>query len=249
MSHAEPIPLARRWKPAGGERLYAIGDVHGCAELLEDLLARIREDNAAREPAPTRLILLGDMIDRGPASRQVVDRLMRYTEASRRVVVLKGNHEQIMASSLRGDEKALTAWLHFGGAETLTSFGVPEVLVAAGASAELMACAQERVPKAVLTWMERLRLSYRSGDLLFVHAGLRPEVPLRRQDPLDMLWITEPFLDSEEVRPFLVVHGHHVVEDGLDIRPNRIGIDTGAYRTGRLSALGLQAGEAWRLST
>jgi serine/threonine protein phosphatase 1 len=232
-----------------GQRVYAIGDVHGCYDLLVDLIRRIREDDAARAEAQTTIVFLGDLIDRGPASAQVVTHLMRWTERSDRVVVLKGNHEEMMADALGGDLEVLQAWLGFGGRETLLSWGLAADLLDGGDLVGILEAATQAIDPAVRRWVDRLPSSAHIGGWLFVHAGVRPGLTLARQHEQDMLWIGEEFLSSKLRHPWRVMHGHTVVEDGPDLRPNRIGLDTGAYRTGRLSAAGLEDEDVWFLVT
>ena len=230
-----------------GERVYAIGDVHGCWTLLESMLAEIRRDNDRRPAARTRIVLLGDMIDRGPDSRTVVEHLMRYTRASPRFVALKGNHEQLMVAALNGDLAAMKGWLSEGGGATLRSWGVSEEGLERDDPRRLLAAVRRNIASAVALWLERLPLTLVSGELVFVHAGVRPGVALGAQSPRDLLWIRDVFLSSEERRPFLVVHGHSISFDGPDIRDNRIGLDTGAYESGRLTAMGFEGCSAWPL--
>ncbi|MHB8284018.1 MAG: metallophosphoesterase family protein [Caulobacteraceae bacterium] len=237
------------WRIKKGERVYAIGDIHGRNDLFADLIKLIREDNAGRAKARTRIILLGDVVDRGPDSRGLIMRLMKYTHDSTRFIVLRGNHEQIMLAALAGDAGAAKSWLKHGGATTLLSWGLPEKLIVEEPLHVVMMEARKRIPRKVIVWMSHLSLYFRSGNVLFVHAGVRPGIPLVRQDPLDLLWIREEFTAVATLHPFLVVHGHTIFEGGLDIHPNRIGIDTGAYRTGCLSALALEGDRTWSIST
>jgi serine/threonine protein phosphatase 1 len=174
---------------------------------------------------------------------------MRYTRASKRFTVLRGNHEQIMLAALAGDLVAAQMWIEYGGAATLKSWGLPESQIVDAPLQTIMMEARQCISHEALAWMSRLRLYCRSGDVLFVHAGVRPGVPLRRQDPLDLMWIRSEFTDSEVQHPFLVVHGHTIFESGLDVRENRVGVDTGAYRTGRLTALALEGDQMWSFST
>ena len=241
--------MERGWRVARGERIYAIGDIHGRADLFSALLARIRQDNASRPRAQTRIVVLGDVVDRGPDSAALVTRLMRYTHANRRFIVLKGNHEQVMLAALSGDLTAAQAWLNYGGVATLRSWGVPEDVLADAPLHILMGQARQVVSPMVRSWISRLRLHLRSGEVLFVHAGVRPGVPLRKQNPVDFMWIRQDFLEDQSPSDFLVVHGHTICEQGPDVGAYRIGIDTGAYRTGRLTALGLEADDVWSLAT
>lgn len=231
-----------------GERVYAVGDVHGRVDLFERLVGQIREDNAGRERARVRLILLGDLVDRGPQSAELVRRCMAFAARTDRFVVLKGNHEAMMAQAIGGDQLALSYWLRAGGDAALSSWGVPDDLVAGGPSLELLRAARGQVPEAVLHWVRGLPLTHQVGGYLFVHAGVRPDVALAEQTEEDLLWIRREFLESGVDHGLVVVHGHSVT-DRVSERPNRIGIDTGAYRTGRLTALGLEGDRRWTLAT
>ena len=228
-----------------GERVYAIGDIHGRLDLFETLVARIREDNEARPSARVRIVLLGDLVDRGPDSAALVTRCRAFTGRSNRFVVLKGNHEALMVHAIRGNFVALGLWLRNGGDAALRSWGVPAEIVDEGASPDLMRAARAHVPDDLVAWMDALPLTLRIGSYLFVHAGIRPGVTLADQSPDDLMWIRREFLDSEADHSFVVVHGHSVNEAGVDMQPNRIGIDTGAYRTDVLTALALGPDRRW----
>ena len=240
--------MQREWRLKAGERIYAIGDVHGRLDLLERLLAQIRIDSARRRGARTKVILLGDLIDRGPQSAEIVARAMKYSGATDRFVVLKGNHEVLMVEALSGDFSAARTWLKVGGDATLRSWGVPDIVVDGGNVPLIMMAARGRVPEAAVRWMEDLPLYHQVGDFFFVHAGIRPGVGLAEQTERDLLWITDDFLSSEAGHPAVIVHGHSVRDDP-DLRPDRIGVDTGAYRTGRLTAVGLEGADRWLIST
>jgi serine/threonine protein phosphatase 1 len=220
-----------------GERLYAIGDVHGRLDLLTRLIRRIEDEEATLPAAKTSLLLLGDIIDRGPQSRQVVELVMR----SRRgvtPVVLKGNHEEIAVGAWLGDREALAGWLRHGGVQTLESYGVNTAELDLDDLALAQRVIHAAIPVSVIAWFRSLPLSYARGDYLFVHAGIRPGIPMERQEDSDMLWIRHDFLDYQGSHGPVVVHGHSISET-VELRGNRIGIDTGAYRTGRLSAIRL----------
>ena len=234
---------------APGERIYALGDLHGRADLFREMLLKIREDNEGRRPAVTRIIVLGDVVDRGPDSAELLRRLMRYTQASDRFTVLRGNHEAAMEAVLAGRLDVFDKWLEMGGTATLRSFGLPVEALRAKGDAALRSAGRRVIPREVFSWIRRLPLFFRSGDVFFVHAGIRPGVPLSKQAPEDLLWIRKEFLESQVLHPVLVVHGHTVVEAGPQVRSNRIGIDTGAFETGRLTAIGLEASERWFLAT
>ena len=230
-----------------GERIYAIGDIHGRFDLFERLIGLIREDNAARRNAHVRIILLGDLIDRGPRSADLILRCKDYSEKSADFIVLKGNHEQAMVEALMGNYAALEAWRRFGGDETLRSWGVPEEVLQDGHLGFLLESAKSAVPREVLRWIEALPLTYDRGSYLFVHAGIRPGIPLSKQLATDLMWIRDDFLNSEIEHSHVVIHGHSISEVEPDVRRNRIGIDTGAYKTGRLAALGLESAEQWTI--
>lgn len=229
-----------------GLRVYAVGDVHGRADLLALLLDRIAAD-AAGFTGAAQLIFLGDYVDRGAGSSRVLDILTGGLPAGFDTLFLKGNHEAAMLDFL-AEPGVGPDWCAFGGGETLLSYGVDPDHVQRGrfdlAGAELSA----RLPAAHLAFLRSLRLSARIGDYLFVHAGIRPCIPLDRQAEGDLLWIREEFLDHEGPHGAVVVHGHTVV-DVPDVRPNRIGIDTGAYATGTLTALVLEGAGRHFLST
>lgn len=246
---AAELPAPSSARIPDRERVYAIGDVHGRLDLLEQLLGIIRQDNAARAKADVRLILLGDLIDRGPSSAELVGRCMAFAGNSDRFVVLKGNHEAMMVHAVAGNSAALQLWLREGGSATLSSWGVREELILKGPSPELHRAARRHIPAEVLRWMDELPLTCRIGSYLFVHAGLRPGIALVEQTAEDLLWIRKEFLDSESDHSFVVVHGHSITSEGVAIRPNRIGIDTGAYRTDVLTALALEADRCWTLAT
>lgn len=242
--------MTQHHRIASGERIYAIGDPHGRLDLFAELMARIRADGAARRPLLTRIVVLGDVIDRGPQSAELVARLMAYTGGSDRFVVLKGNHEAMMEVALdSGDEAPLQAWLRFGGFETLTSWGVPEAVIRAGPAAAVVRAARAAIGPEAAAWIDARPLTYRSGAVVFTHAGVRPDVAWEAQTPEDLLWIRDEFLSQDHGLPLRIVHGHTVCEHGPEILAHRIGVDTGAYRTNRLSAVGLEGTRAWALST
>ena len=231
-----------------GARAYAIGDIHGRLDLLESLLARIETDIAARPPKKNFIIFLGDLIDRGPDSAAVVERLRTYRPASARVVFLAGNHEEVLLRMLAGETKILPSWLKFGGAECARSYGLePDSLRMLDEEAALQLL-QAKVPRAHREFLEGFADTFRFGDYLFVHAGIRPGVGIEEQDRYDLRWIREPFLSDAKEHGVMVVHGHTIV-GRVEERPNRIAIDTGAYHSGILTALAVEDGERWYLAT
>lgn len=229
-----------------GHRLYAIGDIHGRDDLLGELLARIDEDSARRGPAKRILLFLGDLIDRGPASKQVVERLRTLRPAGTRLVFLAGNHEEVLLRILNGEAGLVKDWLRFGGAECLLSYGAELDQLRKSDPALAVDAVRRAIPRAHVDFLRSFDDTFRAGDYLFVHAGIRPGTPLAEQAPSDLRWIREPFLGDISEHGFVVVHGH-TIRRRVEERSNRIGIDTGAYRHGVLTALGLEGGERWYL--
>ena len=237
----------RLFQGKAGARAYAIGDIHGCLDLLDDLLARIEADSAERGPRPTWMVFLGDLIDRGPASRGVVERLMNYKPDFATPVFLAGNHEEILLRVLGDEPEIFGDWLKFGGAECVESYGLDP---AAMKRMEPAAAAQQlrsAMPEAHIAFLQGFADTFRFGDYLFVHAGIRPGIDLEHQDQFDLRWIREPFLSDEEEHGLVVVHGHTICAQ-VEERRNRIGLDTGAYQNGILTALGIEEGERWFIS-
>jgi len=230
-----------------GERVYAVGDVHGCADQFEALLAAIDADDAARGSADTTLVLLGDLVDRGPASRRVVERAMQLS-ASPRFALLKGNHEEMLLRAASGHRPSLQLFNRHGGRETLLSYGVDAATYDEASFEELEALIVQAVPDAHRAFLDAGRPHLTIGGYLFVHAGIRPGVPLAEQVGADLRWIRDPFLGHRGPHGSMVVHGHTISAEP-DVRPNRIGIDTGAYAGGPLTAIGLEGGERWFLAT
>ncbi|WP_298401666.1 metallophosphoesterase [Sphingobium sp.] len=227
-------------------RVYAIGDIHGRLDLLEQLLRLIAQDDRARGPMTPHLILLGDLIDRGPASRGIVERVMALTAGGARCV--KGNHEELFLLAARGDERVIPTFRRAGGAQTLASYGLPATTSDAMDDASLAQWMLNHIPRDHVDFLEDLPDSVEMGDYLFVHAGIRPGVPIADQKSADMRWIRRDFLDHDGTHPRMIVHGHSISPDP-DQRDNRVGIDTGAYYSGRLTAIGLQGTDRWFLRT
>jgi serine/threonine protein phosphatase 1 len=232
---------------AGGWRAYAIGDVHGRLDLLDGLLRQIEKDHSARgKSAKALLVFLGDLIDRGPQSSEVLERVRSEVMPSFQTVVLAGNHEEMMRRVLDGDLELLRKWLRFGGAECLASYGInPSELLALPQHAWIPEL-RSKIPKEHQALLRELEDSISFGDYLFVHAGIRPGIPLERQSASDLRWIREPFLADRRDHGVVVVHGH-TISIGVDEQINRIGIDTGAYQTGVLSALAIEGSDRWFL--
>lgn len=232
---ASGLSTSREHYGAPGVRVYAVGDVHGRLDLLDQLLVKIRADMAAQPQARTALVFLGDLIDRGPASAQVIERL-RTLEVPAKTAFLLGNHEEIFLRVLEGEPRVAYDWLGFGGDACVESYGLNSHALQAMEEDAIAAALCDAVPPAHVEFLKTFGDSFRSGDFLFVHAGIRPGVPLEEQDPQDLRWIRRPFLSDTNAHGFMVVHGH-TVSDGVEERSNRIGIDTGAYQSGVLTAI------------
>lgn len=223
-----------------GTRIYAIGDVHGRLDLLKALLRQIEEDDRALPPAEMHVVMLGDLIDRGPDSAGVIELLLDRPADFGQFHFIVGNHEEAMIQSLEeGADPHKVEWLRYGGRETLRSYGVPDDVFEMRGS--LMSDELRRyVPQAHVDFVRGFEETLILGDYLFVHAGIRPGKPLSRQLRKDFLWIRDEFLnDDKSDHGHIVVHGHTIAREPV-FTPNRIGIDTGAYATGVLTALVLE---------
>ena len=237
-------------RPAGarGYRAYVVGDIHGRLDLLEDLLAKIHAELQHRPARKTLLVFVGDLIDRGPSSAQVLERLRTYRRQGIQTIFLLGNHEEVLLRIIRGDSELITKWRWFGGSECLQSYGVDPAEIARLSGEDALAMVRGAIPREHVEFLETFADSCRFGDYLFVHAGIRPGIQLELQSQSDLRWIREPFLLDDSDHGFVVVHGHTIREEAEEL-PNRIGIDTGAYRTGVLTALGIEGTERWFLDT
>jgi serine/threonine protein phosphatase 1 len=216
-----------------GHRAYAIGDVHGCLDRLASVHEQIAEDLAARPVDNAVLVHLGDYVDRGLDSAQVIDWLDGGPPVPvERIVNLMGNHEDMMLRALPAtDREAIGAWLANGGADSLLSWEISRTVPPAAW--------ESLIPAEHQTFLRELEISFRFGGYLFVHAGIRPGVPLDKQEKQDMLWIREPFLSWKHSHEAVVVHGHTPRQEPV-VRLNRIGIDTGAVMGGVLTCAVLE---------
>ena len=232
-----------------GELVYAVGDIHGRSDLLADLLRQIEADAADRAASKKSLVFVGDYVDRGPDSRGVVEMLFHDLPQGFDVRFLKGNHEAMLLDFIADPDK-LEHWRMNGGGATMKSYGVDVAGLLAADAAPVVwhAVFTAKLPEPHLAFYKSLRLHVAAGDYLFVHAGIRPGVPLEAQVETDLIWIRAKFLDATEPFGAVVVHGHTPV-DAPVVKSNRIAIDTGAVFTGRLTALRLQNGEQGFLQT
>jgi serine/threonine protein phosphatase 1 len=230
-----------------GQRVYAIGDIHGCDTLFASLLDRIEADDAARGAADTTIILLGDLVDRGPASAAVVERAYALAQR-RRVRLLSANHEEVMLKALGGSVDALRFFCRIGGEETIWSYGITGDAYRAMSFDELCTAFQAAVPAHHVALLSAAEDLVQLGDYVFVHAGVKPGTALTDQKASDLRWIRETFINDRRWHGAMVVHGHTITE-AIDEHPNRIGIDTGAYASGRLTAVGLEGAERWFLES
>ncbi|TAN54951.1 MAG: serine/threonine protein phosphatase [Betaproteobacteria bacterium] len=253
--------------------VYAIGDIHGSSALLRQILGDIRIDSRERAARRRVLVLLGDYVSRGADSRAVVELALDPGLPGFEVVALKGNNEDLLLRFLDGQLSVGAHWLDYGGAETMQHYGLRVVSPRSRDPAELEAlrwrseslpdygvstAAVQGVDRTVLEdlrqrfaaslpprhrdFFRSLRVAHREGDYYFVHAGIRPGVPLEEQTDADCMWIRQSFLESDADHGVVVVHGHSITR-APEVRHNRIGIDTGAYRSGVLTCLALQRTE------
>jgi serine/threonine protein phosphatase 1 len=235
---ASSVGAAKERRVPGGMRVYCVGDIHGRDDLLDQMAERVTSDSEDRSFDHALTVFLGDYVDRGLGSMRVVERLVR-SEWPTPFVALAGNHEDLLTAFLE-DQRILDAWQSLGGLETLHSYGVDVGGARAGRDcAEVQAAFVSRFPAGHRQFLASLTSSIAIGDYFFCHAGVRPGVPLERQDRNDLLNIRREFLSSQAEHGKLVVHGH-TPSLVPEIRSNRIGIDTGAYATGRLTCLVLE---------
>lgn len=230
-----------------GTRVYAVGDVHGRLDLFRLMIERIEADDASRDAAETVVILLGDLVDRGPESAGVIA-AAREWQTRRAVRILMGNHEEMFLRAIE-DPAALRHFLRVGGRETVLSYGIAREDYRRLSVEDLHAVLARYVPGEDIAFLRAMENQIALGDYLFVHAGIDPTRPLDQQIAGDLRWIREPFLSYRETLDVCVIHGH-TIRDSVDIHaprgwPNRIGIDTGAYRSGNLTAIGLQDTDRW----
>lgn len=228
-----------------GRRIYAIGDIHGCVSEVEDIFHQIEFDLKFSSFDSYIIITVGDYVDRGPDSRGVIEFLIG---AQRRhpLVCLLGNHDQRFLEFLEVPDEVGEVFLHYGGREALHSYGVEvgETPDIANLSRQL----KRQIPRSHLNFLRNLQLQHIEGDYAFVHAGIKPEVPMAEQSAKHLLWIREEFLTYQKPHEKVIVHGH-TIHDSFDIQPNRINTDTGAFNSGKLTCAVLFGSEIEKLQT
>lgn len=231
-----------------GVRVYAVGDIHGRADLLEKTIEMIDRDSQDIDGTQRKVVFLGDYVDRGPASADVLDILIALRSIWPDIRTLSGNHEELFLLTLAGNDRAIHQFSMIGGRETALSYGIDPDRYEQCSWEELQGLLISSVPPSHVDFLSKLELTVTIGDYLFVHAGVRPHVALEDQQPGDLRWIRDSFLRSNADFTKVVVHGHSI-SPAADFRRNRIGIDTGAYRTGRLTTLVLEGTEQRTLQT
>ena len=241
-----PKPVRPLPQVPPGERVYAIGDIHGRLDLLAALAATIEADDTARGAAKTTIVLLGDLIDRGPESAGVIA-FARDWRARRAVRLICGNHEEKFLQSF-DDADIFRNFLRYGGDETILSYPVDAAAFRAADFDEARALMAEAVPREDIEFIADFEDFVLIGDYLFVHAGIRPGAVIEDQSLKDLRWIREPFLGHTGWHGHMVVHGHSISAEP-EVNANRIGIDTGAYMSGRLTALALEGERRWLIET
>lgn len=241
LSFWQKAPAAWKQPPAvpDGHRVYAVGDVHGRDDLLADLMGQIERDIAARPVREAIIVFLGDLIDRGADSAAVVERLRTYRPVHIRIEFLAGNHEEVLLRILDGDGSLISDWLRFGGAQCVRSYSLSASRLAKMSQDEAVAKLRSAIPAEHQAFLASFADTFRAGDYLFVHAGIRPGIALAEQAQADLRWIRDPFLDHPTRHELMVVHGH-TISPNVEQSAGRIGIDTGAYKHGVLTALVLE---------
>ena len=229
-----------------GQRVYAIGDIHGRDDLFAQMIDRILADNAGRDPAGVTLILLGDLVDRGPDSAGVIDRAIRLKDQFPDTRLLIGNHEECFLAALTGDVRRLRYFMRIGGDATIRSYWRDDVSFAKAGFEEVAARLASLVPTEHVEFLSTGEDVIEIGDYAFVHAGVRPGVPLEKQELSDLRWIRDEFLEDVGDHGKMIVHGHSITATP-DEQSNRIGIDVGAFKSGTLAGLGLEGRRRWFL--
>lgn len=238
----------KRFAVPHGRRVYAIGDIHGRDDLFAELIDEIRADVASQPPAEVTLVLLGDLVDRGPQSAEVVERAIGLRSDFPDTRLLIGNHEECFLAALGGDVRKLRYFMRIGGEATVKSYWDDDVELSEASFDYVADRFCKMVPQEHADFLGRGEDVIKIGDYAFVHAGIRPGVPLHKQSLTDLRWIRDDFLDDVRDHGMMIIHGH-TIRSAVDEWPNRIGIDTGAYRSGVLTAIILEGTERRYLNT
>lgn len=231
-----------------GRRVYAIGDIHGRNDLLNILMEKIAADDREREEAQSEIIFLGDLVDRGPDSSGVIETAMALKRELGDVRFLMGNHEEVYLKAASGDEKAVKFFNRIGGKETILSYDISIKEYMEMDHAALAERIPNLFPESHMKFVESFEDQIIIGDYAFVHAGIRPGLALSEQEPQDLRWIREEFLSAKEPHEKVIIYGHTINDDVVE-KSNRIGIDTGAYYSEKLTAIGLQEADRWYIDT
>lgn len=229
---------------------YAIGDIHGRADLLDRIMSKIRSDVAKPQEGPVRLIFLGDYIDRGEQSRQVLDHLMKLKDSSEwEVFFLQGNHEVLLQNFLEDPIQSASRWFRNGGLETLLSYEIKGAIMRDDET-RLIDVRDQLAEKMgpITSWLSELLPYHRDGKVFFSHAGADPALPLDQQPERALIWGVPSFLETSRKDGTWIVHGHYITDMPV-LKPGRIGLDTGAYYSGRLSAARITSGSVSFLTT
>ena len=245
-SKAGPLGAQGHHAIPEGRRVYAIGDIHGRDDLFGRVIDMIRADHEARGPAELTIILLGDLVDRGPESARVVERALELKREFSDTRLLIGNHEECFLAALTGDVRRLKYFMRIGGDATIRSYWGDDEGFEMASFDEVAARLPTLVPSRHVDFLGNGEDLIEIGDFAFVHAGVRPGVPLEKQDRNDLRWIRDDFLDHMGDHGKMIVHGHTITACP-DEQANRLGIDTGAFKSGTLAALGLEADARWFL--
>jgi serine/threonine protein phosphatase 1 len=245
-NQSEERPVTIGHAVPSGRRVYAIGDIHGRDDLFGRIIDVIRDDNASRPKADMTLILLGDLVDRGPASAEVVERALNLHREFPDTRLLIGNHEECFLAALTGSVRRLRYFMRIGGDATVRSYWGDGASLADASFEDVAGRLPALVPQSHVDFLNRGEDCIEIGDYAFVHAGIRPGVPIERQSLSDLRWIRDEFLDDLGDHGKMIVHGHSITVEP-DEQINRIGIDVGAFQSGRLAALGLEGDQRWYL--
>lgn len=236
--------------PSGspGKRLYAIGDVHGCYKEMCTLLELIEQDNTALEPKECIIVFLGDLIDRGPASQQVIEHLIVSPPKFASTYHIVGNHEEMFLRALLDEPTLIPQWLSYGGGSFVESYGLDPDSLKGLDPAFMQVVLKKYIPKEHIEFMQSMLECINFGDYFLVHAGVDPSLGRDEQDPRQLRWMREPFLSYDKPLGYMVVHGHTIIEHPI-INVNRVSVDTGCYKTGVLTAAVIEDQKIRTLST